>query len=64
MSANLFVCVFWLEENQYFVVLVIDIVEGFIVKEGDEVVVVWRFCKKNKVYISWYKVKIIKYFGK
>ena len=64
MSANLFACVFWLEENQYSVVPASDILEGSTVKEGDEAVIAWRFCKKDKVHTSWYKAKIIKYSGK
>ena len=64
MSVNLFACVFWLEENQYSVVLATDIVEGSTVKEGAEAVVAWLFCKKNKVHTLWYKAKIIKYSGK
>ena len=54
MSANLFACVFWLEENQYSVVPATDIVEGSTVIEGDEAVVAfnWCFCKKSKVHTS------------
>jgi len=64
MSANLFACVFWLEENQYSVVPSTDIGEASTVKEGDEAVVAWCSCKKNKVHTSWYKANIIKYSGK
>jgi len=64
MNANLFVCVLWLEENQYSVVPAIDIVEGSTVNEGAEAVVAWHFCKKNKVHTLWFKAKIVKYSGK
>lgn len=35
------------------------------VEEGGEVTVVWRIVGKGKkIEIEWYKVKILKYFGK